>query len=102
MSTKQARRGGAFAIIASVPAAFLWGGVMFFCVKWVHASAVGRLEPGVNTSMGALLVIFLCALLLSLGGIYLCGRAWMGRSSLKWQVVSLIGAVVAFWAVSGG
>jgi len=88
-------------IAMSVPAALLWFGVMFFCAKWILASAAGRLEPGANTSMGTLLVFFLLTLLLSIGGIYLCFRAWMNKSNLKWQTVSLIGAVVTFWAVCG-
>ena len=92
---------GRLSIAMSVPAALLWFGVMFFCAKWILASAAGRLEPGVNTSMGALLVFFLFTLLLSIGGIYLCFKAWMSKSNLKWQTVSLIGAVVTFWAVLG-
>ena len=92
---------GKLLTVMSVPAALLWFGVMFFCAKWLLASAAGRLEPGANTSMGALLVFFLLALLLSIGGIYLCFKAWMSKSNLKWQIVSLIGAVVTFWAVCG-
>jgi hypothetical protein len=92
---------GKLSIVVSVPAALLWFGVMFFCAKWLLASAAGRLEPGANTSMGALLVFFLLALLLSIGGIYMCIKAWMSKSNLKWQTVSLIGAVVTFWAVCG-
>jgi hypothetical protein len=92
---------GRLSIAMSVPAALLWFGAMFFGAKWILASATGHLEPGADTSMGALLVFFLLALLLSIGGIYLCFKAWMSKSNIKWQTISLIGAVVTFWAVCG-
>jgi CDP-diglyceride synthetase len=92
---------GRLSIAMSVPAALLWFGVTFFCAKWILASATGHLEPGANTSMRALLVFFLLTLLLSIGGIYLCFRAWMGKSNVKWQTISLMGAVLSFWAICG-
>ena len=100
-SSAQNQSTGKLSIVMSVPAAVLWFGVILFCAKWLLASAAGRLEPGANTSMGALLVFFLLALLLSISGIYMCVKAWMSKSNLKWQIVSLIGAVVTFWAVCG-
>jgi len=88
-------------IVMSIPAALLWFGVMFFCAKWINASAVGRLELGANTSMESLLGFFFLASLLAIGGIYLCFRAWISKSNLKWQTVSLIGGFLTFWAVCG-
>ena len=87
--------------ITSVPAALTWFGVLAFLAKWFQAWSVGRLEPGSDTSWMALLMVFIVALLASGGGIYLSIRAWQGRSHVKWQVISLIGAVLVLWAVSG-
>ena len=88
--------------ITSVPAFLLWVGVLAFLAKWFQAWTAGRLEPGANTSMEALLVVFILAALSSVGGIYLSVRAWRRKSQLKWQAVSLIAGILALWAVSGG
>jgi len=89
-------------VIVSVPAFLLWVGVLAFLAKWFRAWAAGRLEPGANTSMEALFVVFLLASLGSVGGIYMSVRAWRRKSELKWQAGSLIAGVLMLWAVSGG
>lgn len=88
-------------IVTSIPAALIWFAVLGFLAKWFHAWAMGRLEPGQGTSWAALFVLFLVALLACAGGIYSGVGAWRGKSRLRWQVVSLIGAVLVLWAVSG-
>lgn len=88
-------------IITSVLALLVWIGVLAFLAKWFQAWAVGRLEPGVNTSWAALKILFLLACLASAGGMFLSVRAWWGKSHLKWQVVSLITALLTLWAVCG-
>ena len=92
---------GKLSIVMSIPAALLWFGVMFFCIKWLLASTSGRLIPGANTSGEALLVLFLFSLLLAIGGLFSSVMAWMRKSNSKWQILSLIGAFVVFWAVCG-
>jgi len=88
-------------IITSIPAGLIWFGVLIFLAKWFHFWAGGRLEPGQGTSWFALILLFSLALFACAGGIYSGVRAWGGKSRLRWQIVSLIGAVLALWAVSG-
>jgi len=88
-------------IAMSIPAALAWLGVLAFCGRWFLAWAEGRLAAGANTSMGLLLGFFVVAALLSIVGLYLSIRTWRGKTNLKWQVASLVGAVVTLWAVSG-
>ncbi len=88
-------------IFTSLPAALIWLGVLAFLAKWFQAWCAGGLEAGVNTSRRALLVLFLLAFSASVSGICLSVEAWRGKSNLRWQVGSLIGAALTLWAVSG-
>jgi hypothetical protein len=85
----------------SYPAFLLWVGVLAFLAKLFQLWAADRLEPRVSTSPEALALAFLAAAAVSLGGILLSVRAWRGRSKVKWQALSLLGAVLVLWAVSG-
>jgi hypothetical protein len=87
--------------IMSIPVLLIWLGVLAFLVKWFRAWSEGRLEPGQGTSWVALFVLFFVALVVCASGIYLNVRAWQSKSRLTWQILSLIGAVLVLWAVSG-
>lgn len=101
MSSSTHSKFNKFSMAVSIPTALLWFGVMFFSIKWLLASTSGRLVPGVNTSGKELLIIFLLALLLAIGGLFSCIMTWMRKLNSRWQTVSLIGAFVIFWAVCG-
>jgi hypothetical protein len=88
-------------LVASILAFLLWLGVLALLAKWAQAWATGRLEPGASTSLEALALVFLAAAVASVGGIFLSVRAWRGKSQVKWQALSMLGAALALWAVSG-
>ena len=87
--------------IVSVPAALLWGGVGAFMLKWASAWQGGRLQPGIETSWMALYVIFGVAALAICGGACLTAMAWLGKSTVRWQAVSLVVGVFFLWLVAG-
>ena len=93
--------GRAPTLVASILAFLLWLGVLALLAKWSQAWATGRLEPGASTSLEPLALVFLVAAVASVGGIFLSVRAWRGRSQVKWQALSMLGAALALWAVSG-
>jgi hypothetical protein len=88
-------------VLLSVVALLVWVGVGAFLVKWIRLWAAGRLEPGINTSWGALYGVFGLAVLALAGGVFLTIRAWQGKSTVGWQVFSVILGAVSLWAVSG-
>jgi hypothetical protein len=89
-------------IVLSISAILSWLGALVFCGKWFQAWAEGRLEAGANTSLVGLLGFFLIVALLSIVGLYLGIQTWRDKVSLKWQIASLVTAVIMLWAVSGG
>jgi len=88
-------------IFLSIPAVFLWVGVGAFLVKWACAWATGRLEPGVGTSWTGLYFMFAIAALSFMGGLFLTVMAWIGRSTVRWQVFSIVLGLIFLWVVSG-
>ena len=101
-STTAHRQTEPIPVALSIPATLAWLGVLAFCGRWFWAWSEGRLAPGTNTSWEVLLGFFLVAVLLSAVGLYLSVCAWRGKTNVKWQAASLIGAAVLLWAVSGG
>jgi hypothetical protein len=100
-SSSKSHSNGHPVIITSVLALLTWFGVLAFLATWFQAWAVGRLQPADSTSSATLIALFLLAFLASVRGVYLSVRGWRGKSLLKWQVTSLITALLTLWAVSG-
>jgi hypothetical protein len=88
-------------VLLSVPALLLWTAVAAFLVKWVRFWAAGRLEPGVNTSWAVLYGTFTVALAALAGGIFITIRTWQGKSTVSWQVLSIVLGVLFLLVVSG-
>lgn len=88
-------------LIISILAGALWLAGASFMARWTIAWLRGNLTPGSNTS-GTLLFGFFLFCSIAIGvGFYTTARAWLGKSSTKWQVLSLIGAFFIFWVVVG-
>lgn len=88
-------------VLLSVVALALWITVAAFLLKWFRAWAGGRLEPGINTSWAALYGIFAVAVLALAAGIFLTIRAWQGKSTVRWQVFSILLAALFLLVTSG-
>jgi len=88
-------------VLLSVLALSVWIGVALFLLKWIRAWAAGRLEPGIETSWAALYGFFAVAVLALAAGIFLTIRAWQGKSTVRWQVLSIFLAVLSLWATCG-
>ena len=88
-------------VLLSVPALALWIGVALFLLKWFRAWAAGRLEPGINTSWATLYGIFAVAVLALACGVFLSISAWQGKSTVRWQVFSILLGAFFLLVVSG-
>ena len=88
-------------LLLSVLALLVWIGVAVFLLKWVRAWAAGRLEPGIETTWMALYGFFAVALLALAAGIVLTIRAWQGKSTVSWQVLSILLGLLSLWATCG-
>jgi len=89
------------ALLFSIPAGVFWCGAAFFLIKWMVYWLKGNLAPGMNTSGASLFVLFLACALATGFGFYVTARAWLSRSSTRWQLSSLFFGILVFWAVSG-
>ena len=89
------------AFLISIPAAVVWIGAAFFLVKWTISWLNGNLVPGNNTSGVVLFVFFLACAVAMVFGFYTTAKAWLGKSNTKWQVISLICAILVLLAVAG-
>ena len=94
-------RSDSTAIVLSVPAVILWSGVSAFLVKWSLAWEAGRLQPALGTSWSTLYAVFGIATLAVAVGFCLTLLAWMGRSTVRWQLFSVVLGVLFLWAVAG-
>ena len=88
-------------ILLSVPAALLWVGVGLFLLRWYCAWWTGNLQPGLGTSWTALYVMFAIAALAVASGFCLTTMAWIGKSTVRWQIFSVVLGVLFLWAVAG-
>jgi hypothetical protein len=88
-------------ILTSVIAFVVWGLVGLCLSRWFMAWTAGNLQPGQGTSWVSLVLLFIIAAMLFLGGLYGSVSAWLGRSATKWQTASLIVAFLTLWAVVG-
>ena len=88
-------------ILLSVPATLLWVGVGAFLLRWYFAWGAGNLQPGLRTSWTALYVVFGIATLAVAGGFCLTTMAWIGKSTVRWQIVSVVLGVLFLWMVAG-
>ena len=88
-------------ILLSIPATFLWVGVAAFLIKWCWYWSTGNLQPGVGTSWTALLVMFAIATLAVAGGFCLTTMAWIGKSTVRWQIASVVLGFLFLWMVAG-
>jgi len=88
-------------ILLSVPATLLWVGVGAFLLRWYFAWGTGNLQPGLRTSWTALYVFFGIATLAVAGGFCLTTMAWIGKSTVRWQIVSVVLGVLFLWMVAG-
>ena len=88
-------------MLLSIPATLLWVGVSGFLLKWYQAWTTGNLEPGLGTSWTSLYVIFAIAVLALACGFYLTVMAWIGKSTVRWQIVSIVLGFLFLWAVAG-
>lgn len=88
-------------VLISVLALLVWIAVAAFLLKWVRAWAAGRLEPGIETAWAALYVFFAVAVLALAAGVFLTIRAWQGKSTVSWQVLSILLGLFSLWATCG-
>jgi hypothetical protein len=88
-------------VLLSVLALSVWIAVAAFLLKWVRAWAAGRLEPGVGTTWVALYGLFAVAVVALAAGIFLTIRAWQGKSTVSWQVLSILLGLFSLWATCG-
>ena len=88
-------------ILLSIPATLLWIGVGGFLLRWHRAWIAGNLEPGLETSWTALYVIFGISALAMMAGFCLTITAWIGRSTVRWQIASAVLGLVFLWVVAG-
>ena len=88
-------------LLLSVLSLSVWIGVAVFLLKWVRAWAAGHLEPGIETSWAALYGFFAVAVLALAAGIFLTIRAWQGKSTMGWQVLSILLGLLSLWATCG-
>ena len=88
-------------MITCILAGLIKLGALTFLTKWFNFWIEGRLAPGQDAPWIALIVLFSLALLACADGTHSSVRAWRGKSRLKWQIASLIGAILALLAVSG-
>ena len=89
------------ALIISIPITAVWIGSAFFFAKWTIYWHKGNLIQGNNTSGTVLFVFFLACLIALVFGFYTTSKAWFGKSNTKWQVISLICAILVLLAVAG-
>jgi hypothetical protein len=88
-------------LVVSVAALSVWLAVAGFLVKWLRAWSAGRLEPGVGSSWSGLYGMFAVAVVALGAGLFLTIRAWLGKSTVKWQVFSIVLAVISLLLVCG-
>ena len=88
-------------LLLSVLGLSLGIGVALFLAKWIRAWAAGRLEPGVESSWLALYSFFGVAVLALAAGVFLTIRAWQGKSTVAWQVLSIAMGALSLWATCG-
>ena len=88
-------------LLLSLLALSLWAGVALFLLKWIRAWAAGRLEPGIESTWLALYAFFAVAVLALAAGIFLTIRAWQGKSTVRWQLLSILLGGLSLWATAG-
>ncbi|GAI91520.1 unnamed protein product [marine sediment metagenome] len=88
-------------VLLSLPALALWIAVAAFLFKWIRAWSAGHLEPGIETSWATLYGFFAVAVLALAAGLFFTIRAWQGKSTVRWQVLSLLLGVLALWMTCG-
>ncbi|MBC8875715.1 MAG: hypothetical protein H8E44_40325 [Planctomycetes bacterium] len=88
-------------ILVSVPATLLWAVTGVFLVRWCLTWGAGNLQPGLGTSWTALYMVFGIATLAVVGGFCLTAMAWMGKSTVKWQIVSVLLGIFCLWFIAG-
>jgi hypothetical protein len=88
-------------LLLSVLALSLWIAVALFLLKWIQAWAAGRLEPGIESSSLALYAFFALAVFALAAGIFLTIRAWQGKSTVRWQLLSILLGGLSLWATAG-
>ena len=89
------------AILLSIPATLLWAGVSAFLLRWCLAWRAGNFQAGPATSWNALHLVFGIAALAAAGGFSLTAMAWIGKSSVRWQTLSVVLGVLFLWMVAG-
>jgi hypothetical protein len=89
------------AFLISIPAAVLWLGSAFFLGKWTTYWLRGNFVPGSDTSGVTLFAFFFACAVATGFGFYATARALLGKSTIRWQVLSLICAFLVLWAVAG-
>ena len=88
-------------LLLSVASTVVWSGVAMFLFKWSRFWVAGNLQPGEGTTWLTLYGIFIAAVMATLFGFLLTILAFWGKSSLRWQMISLLIAFLVLWGVAG-
>lgn len=88
-------------ILLSIPAVLLWTGVGAFLLKWVRYLAAGRLGPGDGTYTGLYFIMFAIAVLAITTELFLTIMAWIGKSTVRWQIFSIVLGLIFLLVLSG-
>ena len=88
-------------LLLSVASTVVWSGVAMFLLKWTKFWVAGNLHPGEGTSWLTLYGIFIAAVIATLCGLFLAVLAFLGKSSVRWQMVSLFAALLFLWGIAG-